>query len=309
MCPTRADACELSIKRETMRLASRHIHENVKVGDVLKVSGPSVKFIFTGDNASGVVWIAGGVGITPVMSILRYLTDRARTGNIHFLIIAKTEQSLIFRDELRWLQSRYPDLYVCVTFTRPDSNTMWTGDRGRATAELFSRFNPSPTQLPVYLCGPNEMMDATTELLITLGVPSTKIHTEAFAGKKSSVSNSAGETASASDSSPTISRATPQTITMHLQRAALQPSAFRVPAAQLRLTPIPRIRKPPNPSRSKSRMNAAPASAVNPKRDSSKASCRWTVKTPFARQRKPMALFLPARLVRSHTSKLTCDLL
>ena len=214
MCPTRADACELSIKRETMRLASRHIHENVKVGDVLKVSGPSVKFIFTGDNASGVVWIAGGVGITPVMSILRYLTDRARTGNIHFLIIAKTEQSLIFRDELRWLQSRYPDLHVCVTFTRPDSNTMWTGDRGRATAELFSRFNPSPTQLPVYLCGPNEMMDATTELLITLGVPSTKIHTEAFAGKKSSVSNSAGETASASDSSPTISRATPQTITM-----------------------------------------------------------------------------------------------
>jgi ferredoxin-NADP reductase len=157
-----------------MRLASRHIHENVKVGDVLKVSGPSVKFIFTGDHASGVVWIAGGVGITPLMSILRYLTDRARTGNIHFLIIAKTEQGLIFRDELRWLQSRYPDLHVCVTFTRPDSNTMWTGDRGRATAELFSRFVPSPTQLPVYLCGPNEMIDATTELLITLGVPSYK---------------------------------------------------------------------------------------------------------------------------------------
>jgi hypothetical protein len=91
---------------------------------------------------------------------------------------------------------------------------MWTGDRGRATAELFNRFVPSLTQLPVYLCGPKEMMDATTELLITLGAPSTKIHTEAFAGKKSSVSNSEGETASASDSSPTISRATPPTITM-----------------------------------------------------------------------------------------------
>ncbi|MCX7400040.1 MAG: FAD-binding oxidoreductase [Planctomycetales bacterium] len=75
--PTRADACELSIKREPMRSASRHIHENFKVGDVLKVSGSSGKFTFTGDNASGVVWIAGGVGITPVMSILRYLTDRA----------------------------------------------------------------------------------------------------------------------------------------------------------------------------------------------------------------------------------------
>ena len=212
--PTRADACELSIKREPMGLASRFIHETFKVGDVLKVSGPSGKFTFTGDNASGVVLIAGGVGITPVMSILRYLTDRAWTGNIHFLIVAKTEQDLIFRDELRWLQSRYPNLHVCITLTRPDSNTMWTGDRGRATAELFNRFVPNLTQLPVYLCGPNEMMDATTGLLTTLGVPSTKIHTEAFVGKKSSVSNGEGETASASDSAPTTSRATPPTITM-----------------------------------------------------------------------------------------------
>ena len=91
---------------------------------------------------------------------------------------------------------------------------MWTGDRGRATAELFNRFVPNLTQLPVYLCGPNEMMDATTGLLTTLGVPSSKIHTEAFAGNKSSVSNGEGETASASDSAPTTSRATPPSITM-----------------------------------------------------------------------------------------------
>jgi ferredoxin-NADP reductase/DMSO/TMAO reductase YedYZ heme-binding membrane subunit len=217
--PTRADACELSIKREPMGLASRFIHENFKVGDVLKVSGPSGKFIFTGDNASGVVLIAGGVGITPVMSILRYLTDRAWTGNIHFLIVAKTEQDLIFRDELRWLQSRYPNLHVCITLTRPDSNTMWTGDRGRATGELFTRFVPDLTQLPVYLCGPNEMMDATTELLISLGVPSAKIHTEAFAGKKSATAgggNGETDTTPTASSAPAVSRATPQAMAMKL---------------------------------------------------------------------------------------------
>ncbi len=189
--PTRAEACELSIKREPMGLASRHIHENFKVGDVLKVSGPSGKFSFTGETASGVVLVAGGVGITPVMSILRYLTDRAWMGNIHFLIVAKTEQDLIFRDEIRWLQSRHPNLHICTTLTRPDSSGMWTGDRGRPTGELFTRFVPNLTQLPVYLCGPNEMMDATTELLVSLGVPSSKIYTEAFAGKKSGTSNDA----------------------------------------------------------------------------------------------------------------------
>lgn len=183
--PTRADACELSIKREPKGLASRHIHEHFKVGDVLKVSGPSGKFSFTGENASGVVLIAGGVGITPVMSILRYLTDRAWTGNIHFLIVAKTEQDLIFRDELQWLQSRHPNLHVCITLTRTGPQCMWTGNRGRATAELMAAVIPNLSRLPIYLCGPNEMMDATIELLIKLGVASSAIHTEAFAGKKS----------------------------------------------------------------------------------------------------------------------------
>ena len=206
--PTHSDACELSIKREPMGLASRFIHETFKVGDVLKVSGPSGKFIFTGENASGVVLISGGVGITPVMSILRYLTDRAWTGAIHFLIVAKTEQDLIFRDELQWLQSRHPNLHICITLTRPDSSSMWTGERGRATAELLTRVVPNLTQLPVYLCGPNEMMDATSELLISLGVPASTIHTEAFAGRKTSATDVESGTALVGDSAPATFSAT-----------------------------------------------------------------------------------------------------
>ena len=206
--PTHSDACELSIKREPMGLASRFIHETFKVGDVLKVSGPSGKFIFTGENASGVVLISGGVGITPVMSILRYLTDRAWTGAIHFLIVAKTEQDLIFRDELQWLQSRHPNLHICITLTRPDSSSMWTGERGRATAELLTRVVPNLTQLPVYLCGPTEMMDATSELLISLGVPASKIRTEAFAGRKSSATDVESGTALVGDSAPATFSAT-----------------------------------------------------------------------------------------------------
>ena len=206
--PTRSDACELTIKREPSGLASRYIHERLRVGDVLPVSGPSGKFVFTGDDASGVVLIAGGVGITPVMAILRYLTDRAWKGAICFLIVAKTEQDLIFHDELRWLQSRHPNLHVCITLTRTEPQSMWTGNRGRATAELMTRVIPNLTQLPVYLCGPNEMMDATTELLITLGVPSSRIHTEAFAGKKSAAANAEASTAPPEEPDPVIFSAT-----------------------------------------------------------------------------------------------------
>ena len=116
--PTRGTACELSIKREPFGLASRFIHDHLNVGDILKVSGPAGKFIFTGQGASAVVLISGGVGITPMMSIVRYLTDRTWPGNIYFVNVAKTEEGLIFHDEIHWLKRRFPRLYVCQTLTR-----------------------------------------------------------------------------------------------------------------------------------------------------------------------------------------------
>ena len=124
------------------------------------------------------------------MSILRYLTDRVWSGEIYFLIVARTENDLIFQDELRWLQRRFPRFKVCVTLTRCDGGSMWSGERGRATASLLERFVPNLTHLPIFLCGPIEMMDATRELLLGIGVPAAQIKTEAFAsGAKRSSSS------------------------------------------------------------------------------------------------------------------------
>ena len=183
--PSRGLSCELTIKREPLGLASCHMHEHQKVGDTLKVSGPAGKFVFTGSEESAVLLIAGGVGITPVMSILRYLTDSAWRGDIYFLFAAKTDQDLIFREEILALEKRFPNLHVCVTLTRPEESHIWTGERGRITANLLQRFVPDLVHVPVFLCGPNEMMDATRALLREVGVPDSLVHTEAFSGKKS----------------------------------------------------------------------------------------------------------------------------
>ena len=182
--PTRKDACELSIKREPMGIASRFMHDQVNVGGTLKVSGPSGRFVFTGKESSGVLLIGGGVGITPVMSILRFLTDRAWPGEIYFLVVAKTEEDLIFREEIEWLQRRFPQLNVCVTLTRCPQQSLWNGERGRVTESLLRRFVPDLTRVPAYLCGPDEMMDATRDLLLRMGLPDDKIKTEAFGANK-----------------------------------------------------------------------------------------------------------------------------
>ena len=178
--PTRRDACELSIKREPNGLSSRFLHDELKVGDSIKVSAPAGKFVFTGAEAPAVLLVAGGVGITPLMSIVRYLTDRVWSGDIYFLVIAKTERDIIFHDELQWLKARFPRLHICITLTRTEPESMWKGDRGRATAALIKRFVPNLNVVPAYLCGPNEMMDSTRELLMSVGIPSEQIKTEAF---------------------------------------------------------------------------------------------------------------------------------
>jgi ferredoxin-NADP reductase/DMSO/TMAO reductase YedYZ heme-binding membrane subunit len=178
--PTRNGYCEVSIKREDTGLASLHLHRTLRVGDRLRVSAPAGKFVFAGEESDSVVLIAGGVGITPMMSITRYLTDRGWTGDIFFFILAKTPRDIIFRDELLLLQKRFPNLHVHITLTRVGSDDAWNGRRGRLDEGWLNYCVPELASRRVYLCGPDDMMAATHDLLVTIGVDAANIHREAF---------------------------------------------------------------------------------------------------------------------------------
>jgi ferredoxin-NADP reductase len=71
------------------------------VDSLVDISAPAGVFTFTGAEANGIVLIAGGVGITPMMSVIRYLIDISFPGEIFFLFGARTTEDFIFREELR----------------------------------------------------------------------------------------------------------------------------------------------------------------------------------------------------------------
>lgn len=177
--PARMGYCELTIKREEQGLCSRYLHDQVRVGEVLQVIAPAGRFTFTGVESSGVVLIAGGVGITPLMSHIRYLTDLGWDGPIDLIAAMKTEKEIIFREELALLQRRHPNLHITFTLTREEGSG-WTGKRGRITPELLLETVPDLLSRRVYICGPTEMANMTRAMLQRLRVPDPAIQVESF---------------------------------------------------------------------------------------------------------------------------------
>jgi ferredoxin-NADP reductase/DMSO/TMAO reductase YedYZ heme-binding membrane subunit len=178
--PTRGHYCEITVKRSAAGHGSRHLHEVVREGSRLKLSAPAGRFVFTGEGTDRVVLIAGGVGITPLMSMIRYLTDRCWDGEIYLVLSVRNQADLIFREELGYLQRRFANLHVCATLTKEPAGTDWAGERGAIGADLLTRFVPRLKGAPVYLCGPDGMMTAMRALLRQLGVPEGAVKTEAF---------------------------------------------------------------------------------------------------------------------------------
>jgi len=177
--PTQRAHVELSVKREEQGAVSRFLHDHVKVGELVKISGPFGAFTFTGTDADSVVLIAGGVGITPMMSVLRYLTDTAWPGEIFFLYGARSTEEFAFREDIERLERRHENLHVFAAMHRAPG-TVWHGAEGPITKEMLTSAVPDLARRRIHLCGPPAMMAAMKAQLAELGVPEAQLHTEAF---------------------------------------------------------------------------------------------------------------------------------
>ena len=181
--PTQRAFCEITLKREDQGVVSRFLHDQIKEGDTLQITAPSGRFTFTGEETSGVVLIAGGVGVTPIMSTVRYLTARSWAGEIFFFFAVRGEADVIFREELEYLQRRHQNLHIVIAAEQVQSAD-WRYASGRITRELLEANVPQLATRRIHVCGPPPMMEAVKSLLADVGVPSNKIRTETFIGRE-----------------------------------------------------------------------------------------------------------------------------
>jgi predicted ferric reductase len=153
------------------------IHK-VPVGQRVYLDGPYGAFTIDRNPADMHVLIAGGVGITPMVSIIRTLADRGDKRPVILLYGSKDWESVTFREELEALEARL-NLTVVHVLVHPPKG--WTGEQGFINAEVFKRHLPPLYAAHEYfICGPDVMMDAIEKALRELDVPLSKYHSERY---------------------------------------------------------------------------------------------------------------------------------
>jgi predicted ferric reductase len=153
---------------------------DLRPGTRVYVDGPHGVFTPDRHEGPGFVLIGGGVGITPLYSILRTMAERGDVRPAILFFANRTWDDVTFREELAALDAD-PALNITVVHALEDPPEGWTGETGRITADLLRRHLPKRYRsFQYFICGPAPMMDAMEDVLAELGVPAERIHTERF---------------------------------------------------------------------------------------------------------------------------------
>ena len=126
--------------------------------------------------------ISGGSGITPMLSMTRFMADIGLNYDVCFHHSAQTPVDLIAWQELSLLAHQLPDLHLSYNTSKgsPTSTADGQGFEGRLSSEIIKKICPDLLEREVFVCGPDGYMSATIELLIGLGLPQDKYNQESF---------------------------------------------------------------------------------------------------------------------------------
>ena len=168
---------ELGIRKKEVGFVSPYIVENLKIGDIIECTEPLGYFYYNRlFHGTDLVFIAGGCGITPFISILRDISERVLPLNIWLLFGCLTENDILFREELEDLQSRRQNFkFECIL-----SEADWDGECGFITRDKIRNFIGSIENKYFYVVGNREMYHFIFNELEALGIPKHRITYEAY---------------------------------------------------------------------------------------------------------------------------------
>lgn len=193
---SRRDELTIAVKHGGNGYVSTWLHENLIPGTCVHAFGPLGRFTLPQTPTSGLLLVSAGSGITPIMSMLRSLTDASAAGStahrpadVVVLHVARTAAEVAFRDELEQLTRLHPNLRLTLAYSGATTAAPGGGEpqdrrteerSGRVDATLLGDICGDLATREVFLCGPGGFRAHVRTHLLAAGVPLARIHEESF---------------------------------------------------------------------------------------------------------------------------------
>ncbi|MCY7276896.1 MAG: FHA domain-containing protein, partial [Phormidesmis sp. CAN_BIN44] len=189
--PTRPHHLSVTVKRVPSSasdlppgMVSNWLHDRLKVGDRVKLIGGAIgQFTCLPDLPSKMLLISAGSGITPMMSMLRWVHDTLADCDIIFLHSAVSPDDIVFRAELATIAAQMPNLRLAITITQPSLKHAWMGLTGRISPSMLPLIAPDFLDRAVYVCGSERFMQTMRSMLESIKFPMQNYQEESFGGK------------------------------------------------------------------------------------------------------------------------------
>jgi ferredoxin-NADP reductase len=176
--PTQSGYVEITPKRLPNGYVSAFLNDRAAVGLEVEASGPFGQFYFDEGRDQQIVLLAGGSGITPMVSMLRYIDDRCLRTVVTLIYCVRGRRDVSFEQELTRLRRRLEEFRMVLVLSRPDAG--WNGPRGRVSRDLIAAHVDDLRASTFFLCGPPPFMESMQGMLTSLAVRSERINRESF---------------------------------------------------------------------------------------------------------------------------------
>lgn len=174
---------ELMIATRMRDTAFKRVLKSAALGLKVQLDGPNGVMVLHEDSARAAVFLAGGIGITPFLSMVRHAAKRRLPHHIALFYANRRPEDAAFLDELRRLAQTHPNYRLIATMAEAEKSSQpWKGETGFIRRDMLERHLPDLQSPIYYLAGPPAMTMAMQSMLASCGVSAENVHSEEFYG-------------------------------------------------------------------------------------------------------------------------------